>query len=413
MAGAAPATLHGGGTGRSVFTYLVKMGTERGRESDQKVMSVPLGPVEIASQWYAHNRLGVTTLISQTWGCGIDGPSPPGEPCRVSHITLSRVIEKPALLSTILVKGVIEDVFGPALRAGRLQGLCLISDCGRHFFSQRFLDFTLFQVPDTYRVNTSTNFGLQYHLKSCCDGIGGTLHTYRREYCLKNEIGDLIDLKRCYDVVSQRSSELSPTIPRMMCSIVMPESKGACEARLKRLEKPSMPCKISAAHEFQSVINDRRLVECPTRSLVGRNNQLSGLNISANKVCGDACTRIMCAGSGAAVRLAADQAEHVESDPDEEAQQRAEDLFIDQHTAEHNGWRVSFRKSKVEQLSIEQVKGRLSSTWANFKDYSSGFGQRHNPVDHHKKITQKRKQADKAKVKRDNLKAFKTKEAVD
>ena len=85
VAGAAPATLHGGGTGSSVFDYLVKMGTERGRESDQKVMCVPLGPVEIASQWYAHNRLTPQRFVFPRFaGCrrstdlpGILGPIPP------------------------------------------------------------------------------------------------------------------------------------------------------------------------------------------------------------------------------------------------------------------------------------------------------------------------------------------------
>ena len=113
VAGAAPATLHGWGTGSSVFTYLVKMGTERGRESDQKVMSVPLGPVEIASQWYAHNRLTPQRFVfSRFAGCwrspdlpGILGPIPPPSlhVCAIGHgASLLKFLVRPMFLQNLL-----------------------------------------------------------------------------------------------------------------------------------------------------------------------------------------------------------------------------------------------------------------------------------------------------------------------
>ena len=35
-------------------------------------MSTPMGPVEVGQAWYAHNRLGLNTLVCQAWGVDLD-----------------------------------------------------------------------------------------------------------------------------------------------------------------------------------------------------------------------------------------------------------------------------------------------------------------------------------------------------
>ena len=47
-------------------------------------MSTPMGPVEVGQAWYAHNRLGLNTLVCQAWGVDLDRIT--------NHVTICRVI---------------------------------------------------------------------------------------------------------------------------------------------------------------------------------------------------------------------------------------------------------------------------------------------------------------------------------
>ena len=89
-----------------------------------KVKSLPMGPKEVSGSWYAHIRLGFNTLIYCCWwGCGINGCKEEGAVQKLNHITLTRVMEKLALLSCDLVHRMIKDVFADSLASGNIYTL--------------------------------------------------------------------------------------------------------------------------------------------------------------------------------------------------------------------------------------------------------------------------------------------------
>jgi hypothetical protein len=312
-----------------------------------QVISLPLCRKATGESWYAFNRLGLNQLMSQAWGVGVPNGS-------MLHCTITRVMEKPTLLSIEVVKHVISDIWGPSLAAGEIDQLNFVSDNGRHFSSYRWLDFTIYDLPNKYRIACSTTFGQACHMKGPCDGAGGLLERFRNEHVLDADITTELELKACYDKASARSRKLAPTGPGLMTAIFMPGEKARCDNSIARIDKATLPCKLREAHQWLAVVNDVRL-KIPTRSLVGKFWKLTGLNISAWQVPHEMSTRKCAAGAGmAAVYLNCEgaAAEEVEA-PDAEADEQ--DLLIAQKTKEHLGWKVSYRKGAAEQLSIPKV----------------------------------------------------------
>jgi hypothetical protein len=156
-------------------------------------MSLPLSPVEVGQQWYARNRLGLNTLICHVWGEGVakfnselevDWQPVEGKPARLNYVVLTRVMEKPALLSVELLRKVVQDVFAPSIRSGSLDCINIIADNGPHFKAYRLLDYVCLDLPDKRRVSGTVTYGLPYHMKSICDATGGKLTFFREQWRL-------------------------------------------------------------------------------------------------------------------------------------------------------------------------------------------------------------------------------------
>ena len=294
----------------------------------------------------------------------------------IKHISLSRVMEKPAIFAVELLKGCIEETFGDQLRSQSLTKICVIADNGPHFAAYRFLDLMLLWFPNHYRCHTSTIFGPAYHMKSVCDATGGLLSHFEKEHIKKEKVNDLYQLKGCYDTVSARLHKEGD--PQMLVSVAMPPRKSQAEAALKKIDSRTLPGTMAQCFEWTSVINDKRLIQHPQRSLLGKDKQLSGLTISCCKIPGDDANRTIANGT---VKLCDDQSKEDIAIPDEMVDKEEHEAFLAAHCKEHLEWKVSYRKNACEELSIEKVKSRLSSAWRNFGAISSGMGTCRQEVD--------------------------------
>ena len=348
-----------------------------------KVGSLPLTRVQIGENWYAINRLGYNRLVSQCWGVGIENPECEGV-ARLNHITLTRVMEKPSLLSICCLREVVRQVWGDQITNGKLVALNAIFDCGCHFRSYRLLDWILADVPIRDKINTSAFFGEPHHMKGPCDGIGGELHTAVQLFVQKDngaaEIHDLDDLKAAYDEFADRK-ERAPDQPRMVTSIYMPGDKRLCDAAVRHIDASTLPARLRSAHHWCAAINDKRKRK-PMSSLLGLDRQtLTGLNINAYEVPLDTGGRTSAFGT---VKFQQDAGPVVvpagEVDPEEEEQQADEEAFLQENTAHHNFWRVSYRKGKAQKLSIEKVRPALRNGLRIFARYADGCASRHRVV---------------------------------
>ena len=83
------------------------------RRPSSKVMSVPLMKKMMGEAWYARNRCGINTMVAVAWGAGVQQK-------RLLHVTLTRVAEKPCLLSVEVTKSMAAPR-GSAQMAFRIQ----------------------------------------------------------------------------------------------------------------------------------------------------------------------------------------------------------------------------------------------------------------------------------------------------
>ena len=88
--------------------------------SFRQVDSLPLAPTETGQMWYAVNRLGFNCLVCHCWGYGLNVPH--------NVLFLTRVMEKPGLLSATLLMDLLDRVWGQPLKDKYIQELVLWQD---------------------------------------------------------------------------------------------------------------------------------------------------------------------------------------------------------------------------------------------------------------------------------------------
>ena len=164
----------------------------------------------VGQSWYARNRLGVNQLCSICWG------SPLAH--KTSHVLITRVMKKCALLSVECVKHMICTVFGSALARREVDRIELIMDSGRHFASYTFLDMGLSHLVDRHRVNCTTTFGMPNHVKGPCDQTGGDLERMRQSYIQRKDkaVKTEHDLKECYEYETAEQVKVDPASERFV-----------------------------------------------------------------------------------------------------------------------------------------------------------------------------------------------------
>ena len=369
------------------------------RRPSSKVMSVPLMKKMMGEAWYARNRCGINTMVAVAWGAGVQQK-------RLIHVTLTRVAEKPCLLSIEVTKSVIKDVFGAAIAAGELDELGFILDNGRHYSSYQWLSYTMLTVPDKYRITCSTTFGQANHMKGPADGTGGMLTRYRKAALIDGDICDEHQLKEAYESQHKRHLENDPDGDGFMCSVFLPGPKMQCLATLHKLDVSSLPVRLREAHQWVSIINDVRLKQNRNRQLIGKARQLSGLNIYAFQLPDDKETRHVALGGGKnPVMLAADSWALAEDIDEPDVGDTDEAAVLNANVTLHHDWKVSYRNAKgmIEKLSVSKVRANLKTSYNIFGKFATGAGRRHTPTDH-AKLLRSAKDGNKKKTKAASVK---------
>ena len=147
----------------------------------------------------------------------------------------------------------------------------------------------------------------------------------------------------------------NPASPMWMIRVVMPPDKRLCDASLKKLDKTTLPGSIKANNEWSGHINDKRLIENPTRSLIGRAHQVSGVTVSCWQLPRNEASRKQVNGK-VLLDLKNEVAAPDPDEVDEEEHMKMEESFLAQNTKLHNGWKVSYRKGRVEQVAVKKVQ---------------------------------------------------------
>lgn len=108
-----------------------------------EIKSLPIGPVEVSSMWYAPNRLGMNTLCIYLWGEKIRKGG-------IKLVLITRVMEKPGILSSAAILYHIVEYITP-----NCQRVVAWSDSGAHFRCNQVLSTMGFNLPEKFGVHTA------------------------------------------------------------------------------------------------------------------------------------------------------------------------------------------------------------------------------------------------------------------
>lgn len=200
--------------------------------------------------WYAVNRLGYNTCVCHCWGVGLDVP--------VEYLFVTRVMEKPGLLSAAIMLELLEVCWGDALRQGLVDVLNVWSDCGPHYRNMTMLSLMAYTIPTKYRINTQWSFGLESHLKGIPDGVTGQLERIRKGASHGKLINTLEGLKAVYDEASDvRLSDFPHGVP-LKTVLFVPPAKDTLRSSLRPVDPSSLPMRLGDSHSWSWTINDYR-----------------------------------------------------------------------------------------------------------------------------------------------------------
>jgi hypothetical protein len=280
-------------------------------------------------------------------------------------LVLTRVMEKPGLLSACILEAVIDHVWGAALAANEIDGLRTWSDCGPNLRCRQMATMMGYYIPQKYRINTGWSFGLENHMKGIPDGVIGELEQARLRASQKELIKTLDDVKRIYDQLGVIKVAEHADNCELQTIVFMPMDKLAAARRYRLLEARSLPLPMNKSHMYSWTINDHRRI-----SLCGQGFQkdvVTGVDCKAHRLPG--------------MRSTADLKSNNILEPLPEATPIEDEVADDvvhihelaENTKEHLGWRISYRKAAYEdELSDPSMnRGKLKRKFSCFSDLAA------------------------------------------
>jgi hypothetical protein len=304
--------------------------------------------------WYANNRLGFNSAVCHCWGGGLPKP--------INLIVLTRVMEKPGLLSACILEAVVEKVWGLALAAREIDALRLWSDCAPNFRCRQMASMMGYYAPLKWRIHTGWCFGLENHMKGIPDGVIGELENARNRAATKELIKTLDDVQRVYDQLGNIKVAEHADNCELQTIQYMPMDKLAAARRYRLIESRSLPLPLSKSHMFTWTINDTR-----SKSLCGigcRKTVVTAVDCKAHRLPGMRATADLKTNN--ILEPLAD-ALPIEDEAADEIMHLHE---LAEHTKEHMGWRISYRKAAYEEELSDPSMNRpkLKRTFEAFED---------------------------------------------
>ena len=336
------------------------------------VRSLPVGPGETGAQWYANNRLGYNTLVAFIVGPGLHHA---GE----IFVYLTRVMEKPALLSCAILLDIVKQLPIKPME----HSLDVWQDAGRHFRAYDVLSCLANNVISQAGCHTGWYAGHEHHMKGRPDGIISALNRIRdtaKNGQTISELEHLADLYRRDGDIKGLHEGYTFRCP-LHVKVFWPPNKTALRRQIRVVVPASLPCVLSHTHCYTFSKNDRR-----RQRLTGNGDErdvLTAVDVRTRLLPGftraveSEKTRMRFCPVGEA--LPEDIA-----DPDVEEGDRA---VILHETKVHDDWRISYRKGDVENDTKrpQKFRARLQRKLMCFKPLLPQDGTRHAPLSTHSK----------------------------
>ena len=249
--------------------------------------SLPVGPVQTGGMYYACNRMGYNALVAHVWwGAGVFDDLPEAAQRHNSRdvVLLTRVMEKPALLSVACLGELLDICFKEPLQSGALQGIEIWQDCGPHYRAQRMVDAAAWWLPEHYKISCNLSFGLESHMKGYCDGLTAQLGKWKTAAAREELIKEICKLTEVFNTTAQKLEAANPTRVPFTCVEFMPPERSSFDKMILKLNPRSLPVNLTASHSWQFRRNDAR-----RRTVVGNDGvTLTGVDAKAAFIPGTA-----------------------------------------------------------------------------------------------------------------------------
>ena len=308
--------------------------------------NLPRGPEEIAEQWRASARLQYGCHSSYVWGAHCP-------PNGIQFTVLTRVQDKSGYFTGMVMQELLDflqsrGILGQKPETGEWASptdtLHFWSDGAPSYRSCTFMSFPNCSWPQRYRTHCKQSYGLESHLKGIVDRFFGHLDQRLARAEKLEAIKTIADVKRIWEASPGQTEEVFidflPEIPR-----------DEWIASHRPLKRQSLPAPIRSSHHWTFKIVDRRRGNLMARDAV----TISGVETKSH------CLPHMASDvlhTGFVQLLRLDEKEEVEAEeegehevPEEavETDEKGDEPFGD-HTAEHLGWKTSYRKSDPDDV---------------------------------------------------------------
>jgi len=134
----------------------------------------------------------------------------------------------------------------------------VFSDGGPHFKSYEFLGSLALQMFEAGGKEVTVTYGAENHFKNPCDSLFGVMDQKIKSASCKNMLKDLPDLVSVFSEWADEQN-MEPGRPKLVVKEFWP--RPVKEVTKYCLDPDSLPCKISAAYqwEFSSIKDSRRV----------------------------------------------------------------------------------------------------------------------------------------------------------
>jgi hypothetical protein len=333
----------------------------------KETQSLPLGPIELNTDWYARARLGFSTLVLFLWGTKEDGTA-----FKEVHTVLTRVLEKTPKLPLAF----LYDLFRSRPDLLGFLTIVLWSDGGTHFKASELIGTMVHdQMIEFGWHKVVHNYGAPKHFKTPVDGHVGRCTKARNNGALNKFLVDVASLKSVYKQYFDESEKVQGTGWTNVVWDWMPELKSSYKTTLLDVK-----CLGGIRNSFSYVTKRNNKNRVQLRGRGANWNTLTGLDmvnakITNNKEMGATFyPQIVLPKAGApAVPAAAapaeeaapaagaeDEAAAAAADAEEVALAPIESELL-RDTRMHNEWRTSYSKLLDDQEQTRKFYSYLSN----------------------------------------------------
>jgi hypothetical protein len=279
------------------------------------------------------------------------------------YITIiSRVVEKTALYTTLVIETVLEKLKELGyLKPG--ETICMWSDAGPHYRANRFMAICATRWPIVYKMHFGVMIGLEHHSKEDLDRyfsvLDSRLRRYETEYWLLTT-GDLI---KCFEAGAAVREEPKPR--EIFIDFVPTVHRDDWNAKIPFLKAASLPKALKACHSWTFTLVDQR-----RKCYLG----VDGVTITSVRVRANGLPGFIAKDGGVFCKIA----KEVEVDADEplDVEEAEPDALVDTSAemgglvTAYLGWRTSYRKNEPEISNLDHTLRRLAKKNSHFVGYA-------------------------------------------